>query len=642
VDSITGTTGNDSVKAVVSATAGESTLTLADSIEGGAGTDTLTLTVSGAAVLPAADIKNVENIFIKDLTGGNTHSFANVAGEARVIVTGSTGNTTVTGLDNAAVGVQSMTAAATQTFTFKDTAFAAGGTVNIVADGAGSVVAATAATIAVGTASVAGAATAATIEATGTNLVTLTSGADAAHSVAAPAGIKTLNVTGSGVLSLTSASTLVFGSTLAADLTTLNASANTGGVTAQVDKTTVKVTGGAGNDKISVGGAMTTGASFLLGAGNDQLLAAAGGSLDDKVVVDGGDGIDTVASGLITVANGAIFKNFEKIALSTSSTTTDIELLTGSTVSGLLVNTGDITAVVALNVANNSTVEVTAVDATQTGTLTLGVKGAAASTTDVLNVSFNGAAQVATPAAYNIAGGTMTAANVETINVASGGADNTWNQLALTADKLKNVVVTGAKNLDLTFVGTNGTNPVATQGGAVSSIDGSAATGKLNINLANVVYDDKIGFTLKGGTGNDTITTNASSSTLTGTGGNDKYIVTATVAGTADVTTAKVTSITDINAGDSIALTTLTALTKAQTTIAAATNLTNAIDLALKNAAVTANTAAWFQYGGNTYVVTEDATDGFGGATTSDVIVKLTGLVDLTNATVGSNAITLV
>ena len=660
-DHITGTSGNDTVSGVSSATAGESTLNLADVVDGGAGTDTLKLIVSGAINMPATEIKNIENFEIKDLTGGNTHSFANVAGEAQVLVASSTGNTTVTNLDKASVGVKDITgAAANQIFSFKDSAFASTATLNVVLENAGNKVTGAAQTIKVGTASAAGAADGVSIAATGSNNVILdgATGLVGAAAIGTAAGIKTLTVTGAGSVTIGATTSLAAAAAadannLAANLTTVNASANSGGVTMQVNKTTVAVTGGSGADVISVGGAMTSGAKFNLGAGNDQLLKAVGGSLDANVVVDAGDGVDVVDNGLITVANGGIFKNFEKIALTTASTT-DIDLLTGSTITGLLVNTGDVVGVVAQNVATNSTIEVTAVDATQTGTLTAAVKGAAASTTDVVNISFNGAAQAATPAAYNIAGGTMTLANVETINVASGGADNTWNQLALTADKVKAINITGAKNLDLTFAGVNGTNPVAGQGGAVSSIDGSAATGKLNINLTNVTYDDKVGITVKGGTGNDTITTNASSATLTGTGGNDKYVVTATVAASAvDATTAatKMTTITDFNAGDMLDFTGfaagagLTSLTKAQTDIATATNLTNAINLALENAAVNAaGKAAWFQYGGNTYVVNQGAADTVGAAndfTAADAIVKLTGLVDLTNATVAGNVLTL-
>jgi hypothetical protein len=632
IDNIVGTSGNDTISGVVSATAGESTLTLADAIDGAGGTDTLKILVSGTINLPSSQITNVENIVIKDLSGGNTHSLANVSGEQSVILEGSTGNTTITNLDKAVIGLKDMTgAAATQTFIFKDTAFANTATLEISLENAGNKVTAQRQTIDIQTTSASGAANAVSIAATGNNYVTFS--ASTANDVAAAGGVKTLTVTGSGALDIDSASD-VGGGALKTNLTTVNLSGNSGGVTMQVDKTTVVVTGGSGADKITIGGAMTKGASFNLGAGNDQLLVAAGGSVDANVVIDAGDGIDTVSNGLITVANGSIFKNFEKIAID-SATTTDVELLTGSTISSLLIN-GNVSATVQ-NVASGSTIDVTST--TAAGTITVGVKNATASTSDSLKINFDGAAQAATPAAANIKAGTVVANGVESLNIVSGGGANTWNSLTLTDDKLKTITITGSKNLDLAFTGTNGTN---TSGkGAVSMIDASALTGKLAINLANVTYDGDVnGFTLKGGTGNDTITTNASSATLYGGGGNDKFVVTASVLGGTDATTGVITTIADFNAGDQIAVTTLTALTKTQTDIATATNLTQAVDLALKNASVGQNTAAWFNYGGNTYVAIEgDATDGI---SASDIVIKLTGVLDLTNATVSSNTITMV
>ena len=630
VDNLTGTNGNDSFTAVISATAGESTLSLADQINGGSGTDALNLTVSGNVSLPAASITNVENFFIKNLAGAATaHDFSGVSGEAQVWSSGSTVAAAFTGLDKAAIGVQNT--AQNVTATFKDTAFVSGGTLDIAVDGAGTSSAARS-TITIGQATnAASAATAVTINASGKNFVTLAAGGNA---IAGANGIKTVTVTGTGTLDLDATSALV-GTTLAADVTKLDASANTGGVTATVGKTTVVVAGGAGGDKITVAAALTTGAKIELGAGNDQLLVN-GGSVDANVVIDGGDGTDTVSNGLITVANGAIFKNFEKLALD-AAVTTDVELLTGSTISALAIN-GNAAATVQ-NVKSASTVDVTST--TAASTVTIGVKGAAASTTDSLTFNFTGSAQAVTPSAANIKAGTVVAAEVESLAITSGGADNTWNSGAFTANKLKTMTITGAKNLDLTFAGVTGTNPTAA-GGAVSSIDASALTGKLAINLANVVFDSAAaGFTLKGGTGNDTITLSnqATGATITGGGGNDKYVVTAAVATTADATTATITTITDFNAGDSIALGTLTAITNTQTSIAAATNLTNALDLALKNAAVTQNTAARFQYGGNTYVAIEvDATDGF---SAGDVVIKLAGLIDLTNTAVASNTLTL-
>jgi len=49
---------------------------------------------------------------------------------------------------------------------------------------------------------------------------------------------------------------------------------------------------------------------------------------------------------------------------------------------------------------------------------------------------------------------------------------------------------------------------------------------------------------------------------------------------------------------------------------------------------------SWFQFGGNTYVV-EDKSAGAGFVANTDIIIKLTGTVDLTKATVGNHEITL-
>ncbi len=59
------------------------------------------------------------------------------------------------------------------------------------------------------------------------------------------------------------------------------------------------------------------------------------------------------------------------------------------------------------------------------------------------------------------------------------------------------------------------------------------------------------------------------------------------------------------------------------------------IDTALAIAALTdtANEISWFQYGSNTYIVANDGTAGFAAG---DLLVKLTGLIDLTNATLNA------
>jgi len=153
--------------------------------------------------------------------------------------------------------------------------------------------------------------------------------------------------------------------------------------------------------------------------------------------------------------------------------------------------------------------------------------------------------------------------------------------------------------------------------------------------------------TAEGGAGDDTLTALAGGfkATLTGGAGKDTFVVTGAVAdaGVGTASTANTapysTTIADFAKGDSIKLaTTVTDLVDATTAIASATTLTLALKAALDASAVTANKAAWFVYGSNTYIVLEDGTDSL---TNGDTVVKLTGIFDLaTQASLASNVIT--
>jgi S-layer protein len=153
-----------------------------------------------------------------------------------------------------------------------------------------------------------------------------------------------------------------------------------------------------------------------------------------------------------------------------------------------------------------------------------------------------------------------------------------------------------------------------------------------------------------GGAGDDTLIAGSTSTTLTGGAGKDAFVLWAAAQVGSGAAT-NMTTIADIEVGDTISgfktavsandtALGITSLAKATaSTLASATTLDTALDAALKQTNATANTAFWFQYGGNTYIAIENATDGL---TSGDYVVKLTGLVDLTNSTVASNVITIV
>jgi hypothetical protein len=174
-------------------------------------------------------------------------------------------------------------------------------------------------------------------------------------------------------------------------------------------------------------------------------------------------------------------------------------------------------------------------------------------------------------------------------------------------------------------------------------------TGKLNINTADVALSTSAALIVKTGSGNDTITLTSKStvdagagddtittvagesSTLTGGAGKDNFIVSATVA--ADTAAPKVTTIKDFTSGDTITMGDVIAVSLKSigvANVATATSLVDAITKALGNTggitAIANNTAVYFNYGADTYIVVNDTTAGFN---TTDIIVKLTGTVDL-------------
>lgn len=659
------TTGVTNASLTSAATTGTNTITAADTTDvtvAVAGTASATITGGKAVVVSGTGTNTVNGAALTGVTvNGGTAKINNVDGtDVESTLTSVTLNG-VTGTDNAVVGdgvstvnltnIKAPAQGGTQTKVTVTNETDDGYTLNLNANAANvNVTAANATKVAVT------AATASTI--------TLTA-ADATSATIAGAGNLNLSLTGSDAL------------------TSLDASAATGNLTmTDLGSKLVSVKGGSGNDKISLGvakytidtgagndvvtltGALAAGSVINLGAGNDSLLSTGGSvaasTTTATTVIDAGDGFDTVSASLLNAANAGQFKNFEALDLSTAPANfaLDFNLVTGSTITGLTLSAGaggatlnNVKAGVGLSVAGQNT-----------GTTTINVANATAAD-NVFGVTFNGAAVSGAAAEVaNVKAGTVALNGVETVNIASTGAANTWNSIALTDNSLKTVTITGDKNLDLTFVGTNGTN--ASSGGGVKMIDGSAATGRLNINTTGVTADSAAtGLTVKGGTaadtiilagkatvdagaGNDIIQVSAAGGTLTGGAGNDTFKVGAAVVaatGTVETPTAPteassvLTTITDLTAGDKIDFG-LTAAKFGSTKVELGSSVTGLLEAITQAAAVvnTEATVTWFQYGTDTFVVADKGTDGFGAG---DIVVKLAGLVDLSAATMTDTGI---
>ncbi|TSE35327.1 S-layer protein [Tepidimonas fonticaldi] len=393
------------------------------------------------------------------------------------------------------------------------------------------------------------------------------------------------------------------------------------------------VDAGAGNDTVTLNSALAAGSTINLGAGNDTLLKGSSGSVAASTttattVIDGGDGTDTVAANFITVGNAAQFKNFEKLNLD-STTGLDLALLAANnTLTGLTMSTAS-TSATYQNVSKDFGLTVDYVGNNSAVTNTLQLKDATG-TADAYTITFAGEATGTAPTSANVRAGTVVTSGIENYSIVSGGT-KAWNEITLGGNTAaKTVTITGASNLDLAFASGFGSTT------GVSLIDGSAATGKLSINIANVVAASA-GIEVKGGSAADTLITSTFATKLTGGAGADNFVVAAANAGSTSAPV--ITTITDFTVGtdkitfDDQGTETFTA-TKINVSTATALfgGTVNALDLAATandgtNAAIT-----WFQYAGDTYIVQDrSASTTFD---TTDIVVKLSGLVDLSGLAV--------
>lgn len=391
------------------------------------------------------------------------------------------------------------------------------------------------------------------------------------------------------------------------------------------DKVTVDA--GAGNDVVTLGAVIAAGSSIDLGAGDDTLLSANGSVVastkDATTVIDGGDGFDSVSASLINAGNAAQFHNFEALDLTAAVTGFDFDLLTNSAIEALTLSGSNEEASIK-NVAAGVDLRVSGDN--DENTTTIIVKDAASGDADAFSVTLNETADAAATAKLTVNG-------IENLTVEATGAGDGDNTLQVTDDALQSLTITGSQNLNLTFAGTNGTN--GADGGAVKLIDGSAATGDLTIDTTHVTADDKLGLTVKtgsgadsitlagkatvdAGAGDDTITSSAQGGTFTGGDGKDTF----------DVKLAKgsdnMVTITDFVAGtDKLTFADQGDETFGEAIVSGAQSLEAALDIAAKGNGSTNGVLSWFQYGGDTYIVQDLSAD-----TTfqsGDIVVKLVG-----------------
>jgi hypothetical protein len=555
--SFTGGSGNDTFVGTMA------TLSTGDTLDGGGGIDTvnITATLTAAASESGFTFSNIETLNVNVDDGDAT--------TAHVL----TINTLNAGVNTLMVsGASATTAEDGVTFTN----VAAGTGVKVTASNVNT-------TVTYVAAATSGAADSATLTFEGA-VATVANDADVSYG--ATSGLETLNIVSSGsastvgdvifggtTVNITGDANLNIRSALDTSAATIDANGYTGNLTviagntaaasavAGVDVADITVTGGSGNDSLSVVNADAADEiSVSGGTGNDTVTIGAALATSSATVVadiiDGGAGTDilvatsTLMNGM-AAANTTGVSNMETLqvsdALAASMTTANVQA--GITTVNLAAGANAGTVVFD---AGSSTLNITAANA---GALTLTDTGTA--TNDSVTISNN-----ATTAVDMFTANSLTVTGLETVNVVSTAVGSTaqdFGVITMTADTggtttlnfsgADIVTTTGtitAAVIDasgLAAADTGSTFTMSTAATTVTTITGSAGADTLRGDAASTINGGGGVDTILGGTGNDTlngdggadtITTNTGNDTVGGGDGNDTIVYGANLA-TGDV-----------------------------------------------------------------------------------------------------------
>jgi len=450
------------------------TFEAADTINGGDGSDTLSITVGGGGAtyvtgaLPAADVSNVETLSVRsvlnaaaDILTVNLANYASVTAfnanvsTNRIDLSGAvaTDTITMTGNGSATNGAFNVTYTATTTSS----------TINIDGDTTGGAVSVTG-----------GAITAQTITSTGgTNVLASFTGAattedytiNATTNLDLGTGIANVAAATGNTITVSGAATTVdLGSNaMDADIDVVDASGLTaGGIVATMNSTTAQLTGGGGDDTINIGTLALTKA------------VAAGDGSDTLIVTD-----DTNWSTQAGKVSG-----FETLTLGGSGATYDLGLVTGETT----IKTDSGGAIAFTNFVEGTGLTVVNDVTTSVGVTLTDVSGQANSLTVTIDDEDTTAAAITV--------GAINAAGVETINIVTGDAMATGTAHVVSAltssTSAKTVNVSGTSDLTITDI---------------SALAASATVDASSWDKRLIVNEIDAGDTIKGGSGNDTVST---------------------------------------------------------------------------------------------------------------------------------------
>jgi S-layer protein len=248
----------------------------------------------------------------------------------------------------------------------------------------------------------------------------------------------------------------------------------------------------------------------------------------------------------------------------------------------------------------------------------------------------------------NAAKGSVTANNVETINIDAVAGES---KFALTADSVETISITGFEfvNLtsatDYTSAALGDTSTITS--GTLTMIDASAMTDGGIVAATSLAEQ-----TIKGGAGTDYLTAAHSKAVIEGGDGADTIFVTdgatsAVIDGGAGADTFDITgaalgveafaTFNNVDAGDKFLLNASSFSSDEVAMTLDDPSTSDYINAAFNQ--TTAGEAIWFQNNDNTYIAVNatGSTDAYDAA--DDVVVKLTGLVDLSAASFNASGI---
>ena len=426
-------------------------------------------------------------------------------------------------------------------------------------------------------------------------------------------------------ISSTSSDAVTLGSALAIDQKyTGGSGADTITLTAGGTKA---ITTGDGNDVVTYAGAFGTGGSLDVGAGTDTIkMTAALGAVAT---------IDNAFTTKVT--------NFDVLEITdTTAGAKVLNMMYAAGAKSVILDAGVSGGAYAItNVSAGFTLTQKAANVEALSISLANDTG----TNDTVNLAFAANEGFKNLKAINVA-------NVENLLISTKDTDTTAQTSQFSVNiadaAAKTITVSGdtgvALTLDstaLTNVDASGLTGKGSAGGfsytsgalaAASTIKGSAAgTNAIDFSASAGVV------TYIGGTGSDIITSGKGMNVITGGGGEDTFIFKASSNG--NITT----TITDANKGDTLTFLEkgVETFTKAKIALAGTAVYQDYLNQAAADDGSTNGHIAWFQYGGDTYVV-EDNSASASFVNGTDIVVKLSGLVDLSGATGdGTHAITL-